>query len=246
MKKGHGPSLEWNDDQVALLKREWAAGKTAARIAALLGGAATRNAVVGKAHRLGLAGRASPIKHRPGNATSKPKPPRAPSAKQSWQSEFWTAARKAEVRKWAHVKPRQPIRVIADHLGCSTASVHRFAVSDGLIVPLDKRRAAQQRRRVAANPDALKRDFTTAERFALREVPASADSLNVPLSQLSNRQCHFATSPHIARPDQHRFCGAEAEPPPNDGWAPYCAHHHGIVFRRQEMPDSEPIAVAAE
>lgn len=51
----------WNDERVNLLKSMWGAGKTAAEIAQQLGGGITRNAVIGKAHRLGLSGRISPI-----------------------------------------------------------------------------------------------------------------------------------------------------------------------------------------
>ena len=50
-------SLSWTDDRVALLRRLWEDGQSASKIAAQLGGV-TRNAVIGKVHRLGLAGRA--------------------------------------------------------------------------------------------------------------------------------------------------------------------------------------------
>jgi GcrA cell cycle regulator len=52
--------MSWTDDRVALLKRLWGEGKTAAEIAKELGGV-TRNAVIGKAHRLKLSNRVSPI-----------------------------------------------------------------------------------------------------------------------------------------------------------------------------------------
>jgi GcrA cell cycle regulator len=52
--------MSWTDERVALLKKLWSEGKTAAEIAQLLGGI-TRNAVIGKAHRLRLSGRVSPI-----------------------------------------------------------------------------------------------------------------------------------------------------------------------------------------
>ena len=48
--------LGWTDDRVALLRRLWEEGQSASKIAAQLGGV-TRNAVIGKVHRLGLAGR---------------------------------------------------------------------------------------------------------------------------------------------------------------------------------------------
>jgi len=50
----------WSDDRVELLKELWASGKTAAQIATELGDNLTRNAVIGKAHRLGLSGRVTP------------------------------------------------------------------------------------------------------------------------------------------------------------------------------------------
>lgn len=47
----------WSDDRVELLKKLWADGLSASQIAGELGGV-TRNAVIGKVHRLGLSGRA--------------------------------------------------------------------------------------------------------------------------------------------------------------------------------------------
>jgi GcrA cell cycle regulator len=52
--------MSWTDDRVALLRKMWGEGKTAAEIARELGGV-TRNAVIGKAHRLRLSNRISPI-----------------------------------------------------------------------------------------------------------------------------------------------------------------------------------------
>ena len=53
--------MSWSDDRVAILKRLWGEGKTAAEIAKQLGEGVTRNAVIGKAHRLKLSSRLSPI-----------------------------------------------------------------------------------------------------------------------------------------------------------------------------------------
>ncbi|MCC5978743.1 MAG: GcrA cell cycle regulator [Salinarimonas sp.] len=49
-------SVTWNDERVEQLKKLWAEGKSASQIAAEIGGI-SRNAVIGKVHRLGLAGR---------------------------------------------------------------------------------------------------------------------------------------------------------------------------------------------
>ena len=48
--------LSWTDERVELLRRLWEEGQSASKIAAQLGGV-TRNAVIGKVHRLGMGGR---------------------------------------------------------------------------------------------------------------------------------------------------------------------------------------------
>jgi GcrA cell cycle regulator len=52
-------TMSWTDERVELLKRLWSEGLSASQIAAELGGV-TRNAVIGKVHRLSLSGRAKP------------------------------------------------------------------------------------------------------------------------------------------------------------------------------------------
>lgn len=80
--------MEWTEERTALLKTLWLQGQTASQIAERLGGV-TRNAVIGKAHRLGLSSRPSPIRQRPthrtapqhGPAVSAPRPQAAEPAK---------------------------------------------------------------------------------------------------------------------------------------------------------------------
>src|ERR1041385_2234972 len=64
----------WTDDRVELLKKLWADGLSASQIAGELGGI-TRNAVIGKVHRLGLSGRAKA----PSSSVPRQRKPRAPS-----------------------------------------------------------------------------------------------------------------------------------------------------------------------
>ena len=66
--------MTWTDERVEILKRRWAEGLSASQIAAELGGI-TRNAVIGKVHRLGLSGRAKS----PSSAAPRPRKPRAHS-----------------------------------------------------------------------------------------------------------------------------------------------------------------------
>lgn len=54
---GDNQKLPWTDERVELLKKMWAEGLSASQIAAKLAGGVTRNAVIGKVHRMGLSGR---------------------------------------------------------------------------------------------------------------------------------------------------------------------------------------------
>src|SRR3954471_4732705 len=53
--------MSWTDERIDRLKSLWTQGMTASQIADELG-QVSRNAVIGKAHRLGLQSRPSPVK----------------------------------------------------------------------------------------------------------------------------------------------------------------------------------------
>jgi GcrA cell cycle regulator len=67
---GDEATMSWTDEIVEQLKHHWMEGKSASQIAGLLGHGLTRNAVIGKVHRLGLAGRA----RSPGLISARPRP----------------------------------------------------------------------------------------------------------------------------------------------------------------------------
>ena len=69
----------WTDERVELLKKLWTDGLSASQIAAELGNV-TRNAVIGKVHRLGMSGRAKDAKPATSAAARPRKVTRAPSA----------------------------------------------------------------------------------------------------------------------------------------------------------------------
>jgi len=76
--------MSWTDERVETLKKMWGDGQSASQIAKELGGV-TRNAVIGKVHRLGLSNRATPgaasTKAVPEKKASKPSAPVAPKPK---------------------------------------------------------------------------------------------------------------------------------------------------------------------
>jgi GcrA cell cycle regulator len=68
--------MGWTEERVEVLKKLWLDGFSASQIAKQLGGGLTRNAVIGKVHRLGLSGRASPSQpQRPVFKTTRPTRP---------------------------------------------------------------------------------------------------------------------------------------------------------------------------
>jgi GcrA cell cycle regulator len=65
--------MSWTDERVETLKRMWAEGQSASQIAKELGGV-TRNAVIGKVHRLGLSNRTASLPGRPDEAEIEAEP----------------------------------------------------------------------------------------------------------------------------------------------------------------------------
>ena len=66
----------WTDERVELLKKLWMEGLSASQIAGELGDGVTRNAVIGKVHRLKLSARAKPT-----NTTPRARPAARPAAR---------------------------------------------------------------------------------------------------------------------------------------------------------------------
>ena len=76
--------MSWTDERVELLKKMWSEGQSASQIAKELGGV-TRNAVIGKVHRLGLSNRTAPSKAE--EPAEKPAPKAKPAKKETAKPE---------------------------------------------------------------------------------------------------------------------------------------------------------------
>ncbi len=112
--------MSWTDERVETLKKLWQEGHSASQIAKQLGGV-TRNAVIGKVHRLGLSGRAAPSQ--PTRPLYKPaRPPRPAASAASHVSE--RPAAQAAVRRTEPVLARpvisQPIVPYVESPGTAT------------------------------------------------------------------------------------------------------------------------------
>ena len=68
--------MSWTDERVELLRKLWLDGKSASQIASELANGITRNAVIGKVHRLGLSSRAKVATAAPARQRSRPAAPR--------------------------------------------------------------------------------------------------------------------------------------------------------------------------
>ena len=82
--------MSWTDERIEKLTKMWEGGSTASQIADELGGV-SRNAVIGKAHRLGLKARPSPVKANEKAEAPAPAPIRAAQAELRSTSRGWRA-----------------------------------------------------------------------------------------------------------------------------------------------------------
>ena len=104
--------MSWTDERIATLTKMWEGGATASQIADELGGV-SRNAVIGKAHRLGLKSRPSPVKaneEKPAKkAAAKPAKAKPRSAPPREAAPEAPAAKPATTEKAAPPPDSQPL-----------------------------------------------------------------------------------------------------------------------------------------
>ena len=177
--------MSWTDERIERLKKMWADGATASQIADELGGV-SRNAVIGKAHRLGLDARPSPVK--PGEEKEKKAAPAARQPRADAASRRPAPAASGDDA--APAPTRSPQRPQPDGVQYRSIGPGGF-VRQG---PGDTQAPippAPPRRLVPAKPSAEVADKTG-------------------LLDLNDRICKWPLG-HPGEPDFH-FCGAPANP----------------------------------
>ncbi len=202
--------MSWTEERIATLTKLWEGGATASQIADELGGV-SRNAVIGKAHRLGLKSRPSPVK---ANEKKADKKKSAPPAK---KAEPRSKAKAPATRVEAATAPKpagKPIPENSQPLPNRQESLPRIhSVGPGGFVrqgPGDQQAPippAPPRRLVPAKPS-----------------PEIAEKTS--LLDLSDRVCRWPMG-HPGEPDFH-FCGEKVNP----GF-PYCVQHCGRAYQAQ-------------
>ena len=206
--------MSWTDERIATLKKMWEGGATASQIADELGGV-SRNAVIGKAHRLGLKSRPSPVKaNEPKKADKKPAAAARPAPRKPAPR---AAPKAAEPASPAAPAPR-PAGNAADSASQplpNPAPNLPKIVSVGPGGFLRQGPGDQQ----APIPPAPPRRLVPA-----KPSPEIADKTS--LLDLSDKVCRWPMG-HPGEPDFH-FCGQQVNP----GF-PYCVEHCGRAYQAQ-------------
>jgi GcrA cell cycle regulator len=206
--------MSWTDERIDRLRALWTKGMTASHIADELGGV-SRNAVIGKAHRLGLQSRPSPVKpNEPApkpKAKAKDKPEAAAAPVKAAVAEAPVPAAKAEPRP-APAPAEAPAEAEAKPANQPPEPVVRSIGPGGFVRqgPSDQQAPippAPPRRLVPAKPS-----------------PEIADKTG--LLDLNEKICKWPIG-HPGEPDFH-FCGRQANP----GF-PYCVEHCGVAYQAQ-------------
>lgn len=206
--------MSWTDERIATLKKMWEGGSTASQIADELGGV-SRNAVIGKAHRLGLKARPSPVK-----ANEKKPAAKKPAAK---------AAPKKSAPKPA---PAKPAAKPAPKVDAPAASQQ---ATDGIPSQPVPNPTPDLPKIVSVGPGGFLRQGPGDQQAPIppapprRLVPAKpspeiADKTS--LLDLSDKVCRWPMG-HPGEPDFH-FCGQDVNP----GF-PYCVEHCGRAYQAQ-------------
>lgn len=219
--------MSWTDERIDTLRRMWEGGSTASQIADELTGV-SRNAVIGKAHRLGLQSRPSPVKPNepaPARVVAPEPPPPAPEP----------APVEAEARPALPPAPKPIERVVAP------AAAPEPEIEDGN--EDDAPDAAAPMAAAAPPPPAMRSvgpggflrqapgeqqaPITPAPPRRLVPAKPSADMANkTSLLELSDKVCKWPLG-HPGEPDFH-FCGDKVNP----GF-PYCVAHCGHAYQAQ-------------
>ncbi|MBB4858178.1 GcrA cell cycle regulator [Novosphingobium chloroacetimidivorans] len=213
--------MSWTDERIEKLRKMWEGGATASQIADDLGGV-SRNAVIGKAHRLGLKARPSPVK--PNEKPARPAPvAKRPAAESRDDEQEAPAARPEPVAAAPAVERPAPTPTPAP---VSAAPAEPAA---------DEPVRAPQPRIVSVGPGGFLRQGPGDQQQPIppapprRLVPAKpsaeiADKTS--LLDLNDRICRWPMG-HPGEPDFH-FCGDKVNP----GF-PYCVDHCGRAYQAQ-------------
>lgn len=131
--------MSWTDERVALLKKLWMEGLSASQIAAELSGGVTRNAVIGKVHRLKLSARAKPASVAPRAKTQRPSAPRRPSSSSGGVRGTASAAASAVSQRRTTMAPTMGATALKMDTELETETVVETNTKAELFIPVEER-----------------------------------------------------------------------------------------------------------
>ncbi|MBV9884538.1 MAG: GcrA cell cycle regulator [Sphingomonadaceae bacterium] len=223
--------MSWTDERIERLKSLWTKGMTASHIADELGGV-SRNAVIGKAHRLGLQSRPSPVK--PNEPEPKPKAKakeKAPAAPVEAKSAPAEAAppRPAPPRPEPEPESKPAPAPIAEDEpeAAEAAATEPAAASEAPRAPEPIVRSIGPGGFVRQGPSDQQAPIPPAPpRRLVPAKPSPEVAGKTGLLDLNEKICKWPIG-HPGEPDFH-FCGNPANP----GF-PYCVQHCGVAYQAQ-------------
>lgn len=225
--------MSWTDERIEKLTKMWEGGATASQIADELGGV-SRNAVIGKAHRLGLKARPSPVKanekgevaEAPVAKAAKPAAPAPVEARPAAPKPVSPPAAPAPVE--ARPAPANPPAAPAARPAPAAPAPSAAPAADAPVT-------APTPRVVSVGPGGFLRQGPGDQQAPIppapprrlvpaRPSPEIADKTS--LLDLNDRICRWPMG-HPGEPDFH-FCGEKVNP----GF-PYCVEHCGRAYQAQ-------------
>lgn len=225
--------MSWTDERIETLRRMWEGGSTASQIAEELTGV-SRNAVIGKAHRLGLQSRPSPVK-----------PNEPVAAKVAAADPVTVTSEPAPVEADAPAAPRPaPVPTPVERVAAPTPALEPELEIDDQDDEEEDLPVATAPTAPAAPPQPVMRSVGPGG--FLRQAPGEQQAPITPapprrlvpakpsaemagktsLLDLSDKVCKWPLG-HPGEPDFH-FCGEKVNP----GF-PYCVAHCGHAYQAQ-------------
>jgi GcrA cell cycle regulator len=204
--------MSWTDERVETLKRMWAEGQSASQIAKELGGV-TRNAVIGKVHRLGLSNRG-------GNEVEDEAAPvvAEPAAK--------PVPEPAAAKSFAQAEPPRPAPAPQPAPAAQPVAAEQHSSAQQTVMPATTLPIPLRKPIVPAGqplpPQPSLNEISPEALASVREVEKRAKKLT--LMELTERTCKWPIGDPAT--EDFWFCGLPSLP-----GKPYCEAHVGVAFQ---------------
>ncbi len=198
--------MSWTDERVETLKRMWTEGQSASQIAKELGGV-TRNAVIGKVHRLGLSNREEDEGEAAAVAEAAPAPKAEPAREEPRAAAPAPAA------------PPAPVSTVPSGALPNSSTAASVLASVGGPIPLRKAIVPAGQ---PLPPQPSANEISPEALASVREVEKRAARLT--LMELTERTCKWPIGDPAT--EEFWFCGL-----PSQAGKPYCEAHVGVAFQ---------------